>query len=139
MKTILGGLWVIVNYWSKEEACMNSESAFANDFDIYGISDSVKKNTTYNLLLASSETNATTIDSKEQELTDIYFGKIHSLRKNQPKYPVIHPDEDLFKDEAYMVIWMKNWLNLWTSSICGILGLSRSYVTSILWKYRKKL
>ena len=139
MKTILGSLWVIVNYWSKEEAGMNSESAFANYFDIYGISDSVKKNTTYNLLLASSETNATTIDSKEQELADIYFGKIHSLRKNQPKYPVIHPDEDLSKDQAYMVIWMKNWLNLWTSSICGILGLSCSYVTSILGKYRKKL
>ena len=65
MKTILGGLWVIENYWSKEDVVMNSEAAFANDFDIYGISDSVKKNTTYNLLLASSETNATTIDSKE--------------------------------------------------------------------------
>ena len=50
MKTILGGLWVIVNYWSKQEAGMNSEAAFANDFDIYEISDSAKKNSTYNLV-----------------------------------------------------------------------------------------
>ena len=95
MKTILGALWVIVNYWSKEEAGMNSKAGFSNDFYIYGISDSVKKNSTYNLLLVSSETNATTIDSKEQKLADIYFGKIHSLRRNQQKYHAIHPDEDI--------------------------------------------
>ena len=126
-------------YQNKEEAGMNNETLFENDYGIYGISDCVKRNTIYSLLLTLSKTSSTAISNKEQELVDIYYGKIHSLRKNQPKYPVVHPDEDLSEDAACRVISMKNRLNLRASSICGILGLSHSYVAFILGKYRKKL
>ena len=118
---------------------MNNETLFENDYGIYGISDCVKRNTIYSLLLTLSKTSSTAISYKEQELVDIYYGKYNSLRKIQPKYPVVHPDEDLSEDAVYREISMKNRLNLRASSIRGILRLSRSYVAFILGKYRKKL
>ena len=139
MKTNLGGLWAVVIYQNKEEAGMNNETLFENDYGIYGISDCVKRNTIYSLLLTLSKTSSTAISYKEQELVDIYYGKYNSLRKIQPKYPVVHPDEDLSEDAVYREISMKNRLNLRASSIRGILRLSRSYVAFILGKYRKKL
>ena len=139
MKTNLGGLWAEMIYQNKEEAGMNNETLFEKDYGIYKISDCVKRNTIYSLLLTWFKTSSTAISYKEQELVDIYYEKIHSLKKNQPKYPMVHPDEDLSEDAAYRVISMKNRLNLRASFICGILGLSRSYVAFILGKYRKKL
>ena len=138
MKTNLGGLWAVVIYQNKEEAGINNETLFENDYGIYGISDCVKRNTIYSLHLTLSKTSSTAISYKKQKLVDNYYGKIHSLRKNQPKYHVVHhPDEDLSEDAAYRVILMKNRLNLRASSICRILGLLRSYVAFILGKYRK--
>ena len=112
---------------------MNNETLFWNDYNINEISDWVKKNIAYNLLLSSFEISSAEINSKEEELADIYFGKINNLRKNKQLYCFLHQDEDLLEDNSYRIIFMKNRQSL------GILGLLRCYVAFVLRKYNKKL